>query len=89
MFVTWFVEFTAAPVSLTTWSMPPLPLRNTVKMSCSFTPEVSGTSKPLAEWIDGPNRRFALTTSPGESIGAVTVRAAVGPASAICPVPAL
>src|SRR4051794_7143220 len=49
--VTWFVALTAAPVSLTTWSMPPAPLRKTVRMSWSFTPDVTGTSKACAEWI--------------------------------------
>ena len=56
MFVTWFVVFTAAPVSLTTWSMPPFPLRKTVKMSCSFTPGCDRDFEGAAR-VDRPGRR--------------------------------
>ena len=42
----------ASPMPLTTWSIVPA-LRLTVMMWCSWTPGVSGTSKPFSVWIDG------------------------------------
>ncbi len=41
------VPCAVAPVSLTTWTIEPTPPSETVRMSCSCTPEVTGTSN---EW---------------------------------------
>ena len=46
--------FTGAPVSLTTWSMPPSALRNRVNTSLSFTPALTGTRNAVSEWIAMP-----------------------------------
>jgi hypothetical protein len=42
-----------APTSFTTWSIVPLPEIDRSRMSCSFTPGVTGTSKAWLAWIVG------------------------------------
>src|ERR1044071_7477123 len=52
--VTAWLEFTAAPASLTTWSLLPNAFKNTDRRSWSLTPAVTGTSNACAAWMSGP-----------------------------------
>src|SRR5262249_49889076 len=57
----------AAPVSLTTWSIVPTPPSETVRMSCSFTPGVTGTSNARVAWIVGSTLKKQYVPRPQPS----------------------
>ena len=58
-----------APTSLTTWSIVPWFVIDSVRMSCSFTPGVTGTSKARLAWIVGFDVEEAVAAEPPALVG--------------------